>query len=609
MAPSVAGGLDSDVPTNLTSARSCYPVHWPDTVGSDPSPQLRIARIVNPMDKPHRTLSPWIGLLLWMAVGTGIRLVGLGDKPLWTDEFATLVFSLGQSFRTIPLDQVITAGDLLAPVQAGPTSAAQVVTHLLDESNHPPLYFVLTHVWLRWGMALGLDLAWAGRSLAAGFGVLCIPAIYGLTWMVGKSQRGAQVAAGLMALSPFAVYLSQEARHYTLPMLWIMASLVFWLRAVRSLRGTNRFTYGDAIAWIGVNSLGLATHYFMALTLVIEAIALGVMGMIHRTTLRRGDLGRMGMAVWGTLVGGAVWLPWLVGSHDSELTRWIYQDNRTGLAWLDPLGQAIAGWITLIYLLPIQAGSTPVVILSAVGMLGLTGGTVAVLWHRRHSLGSLAESDTAALALWVAIAAALFLAITYGLGMDLTSAFRYNFVYFPVVLVVVALGLEGHAPSRSGLARSTVAILLAVALGGLTVVTNLGYQKTHRPDVVVDAIYAPGADRSASDAETLVAIAHRTHGQTGRLMAIAWDGQRRYPTLPSPQFLLAHQTQPMDAVSSLARTLSDRDRPLTLWLINMQTVPPRPLAQTLAQAGCVARQDARSVDGYRYQPFTCDPSP
>ncbi|MGB7414632.1 MAG: hypothetical protein WA902_10525, partial [Thermosynechococcaceae cyanobacterium] len=55
-------------------------------------------------------------LLVITALGIGLRLFNLTGKPPWTDEFATLVFGLGPSFKTIPLDQVITSEVLLRPL-------------------------------------------------------------------------------------------------------------------------------------------------------------------------------------------------------------------------------------------------------------------------------------------------------------------------------------------------------------------------------------------------------------------------------------------------------------------------------------------------------------
>jgi uncharacterized membrane protein len=63
------------------------------------------------------------------------------------------------------------------------------------------------------------------RSLPALFGVSAIAAVYYLN-RVAFSPAAGLMAAAMIAVSPFCVYLSQEARHYTLPMLLITLALL-----------------------------------------------------------------------------------------------------------------------------------------------------------------------------------------------------------------------------------------------------------------------------------------------------------------------------------------------------------------------------------------------
>ncbi|MGC1197942.1 MAG: hypothetical protein WA882_13690, partial [Geitlerinemataceae cyanobacterium] len=59
-------------------------------------------------------------LLVWLAIGFSLRLLNLESLPPWTDECATLVFSLGNTFRTVPIDRVISTDVLLQPLQPNP---------------------------------------------------------------------------------------------------------------------------------------------------------------------------------------------------------------------------------------------------------------------------------------------------------------------------------------------------------------------------------------------------------------------------------------------------------------------------------------------------------
>lgn len=544
-----------------------------------------------------------LGLMIgWIALGACLRLTNLTAKPVWTDEFSTIVFSLGNSFRTVPLDRVLSVTELLQPLQPhAPAGVEAVVHNLLSESNHPPLYFVLTHLWLQlFPPVQGLASIWAVRSLSVLFGVLSIPAVFGLAWWAFRSRLTAHLAAVVMATSPFGIYLAQEARHYTLPILWAIASLSCLIIALRLLLQRLALPLWLCGIWILVNGLGIATHYFFTLVLAAEALVLLLLGTQSIQTLRSGGWQRLGLVVVGSIASGLVWLPFVGGAPDNELTRWIVHSDRQGWEWLAPIAQILAGWITMLYMLPIQAGDRRVVLLSVIALLLLSLGTAVLLVRGWSTQGKSVENrlGLASLGGFVAAAIALFLGITYGLERDVTSAFRYNFVYFPAVVVLIGKAIAPYWQQRG---KWIVIVIVGLScVGAVTVVTNLGYQKTHRPDLVVEAIQAE------SHGNVLVAIAHRTHGQTGRLMGIAHDWLRHPAADITLQFLLAHQTpEPQAVLTSLQRVLQTQPRPFDLWLINVETVASKPLRQLLAQQGCTSRGDRHSVDGYRYQPFAC----
>ncbi|WP_416673143.1 glycosyltransferase family 39 protein [Egbenema bharatensis] len=577
-------------------------------------------------------------LCVWIVIGLGLRLANLTDKPLWTDEFSTIVFSLGNSFTTVPLGEALTSEQLLQPLQASSSAGARsVVRHLLTESNHPPLYFLLMHGWLKLFVNQGGErLVWGARLFSVLWGTVSIPAIYGLGVFAFRSRLVGQISAALMAVSPFGIYLAQEARHYTLPILWIIASLACLIAAARAIRDRLLLPNWLCLTWVIVNVLGIATHYLMILALVAEAIVLVIMGLVQ-SWKEQGHWYPLGHwrqiigIVLGTIMGGAVWLPYL--DTDSQLTAWIVQSQRSGWDWFSPIGQVLAGWITMLYLLPIQppenfpdqSGLRWLVLGSGVALIGLTlwtipkvyRGLVLQLKHRDSRLAVFV------LGCYVISSIALFLGITYLLARDLTSAFRYNFIYFPAVILLTGAGLSSiwmgamadrpKAPAswfsffyRSS-ARTVILIGLMGFLGALTVVSNWGYQKTHRPDVVAQEIRT----RSAGQ-EVLVAIAHQTHGQTGRLMGIAWDLQHpiRSTDQPPPQnvqFLLAPLTRDARSIVRVLRsTLNQASRPLDLWIINFRDTPEQAIDVLLDRQNCEAVTKRRLTDGYRYRLYRCD---
>ncbi|MGL6284381.1 MAG: glycosyltransferase family 39 protein, partial [Microcoleaceae cyanobacterium] len=91
-----------------------------------------------------------IFLLFWLILGTILRSTNLGEKPASSIEISTLVFSLGNSLKTIPINQIINLDQLLTPLKYLPTNTIfDVWQNLMAESTHPPLFFLLTHGWLK----------------------------------------------------------------------------------------------------------------------------------------------------------------------------------------------------------------------------------------------------------------------------------------------------------------------------------------------------------------------------------------------------------------------------------------------------------------------------
>ncbi|NEQ13699.1 MAG: glycosyltransferase, partial [Moorea sp. SIO3E2] len=138
----------------------------------------------------------------------------------------------------------------------------------------------------------------------------------------------------------------------------------------------------------------------------------------------------------------------------------------------------------------------------------------------------------------------------------------------------------------------------------ITVVSNLGYQKYYRPDLLVPII------EQQSSVPILIATTHNTLVQTGEMMGLAWAFQQNADQKLSsvnPQFLLAHQDQIQcqqtncPAAITLKQTVADLSSPLDLWLVNFNaTVEDLP--------NCSAENYVNnliSVDGYQAQVYHC----
>jgi uncharacterized membrane protein len=585
-----------------------------------------------------------LGLLGWVGLATYLYFSTLTLKPMWTDEFATIVFSLGHSFKGIPINQLISLPALLTPLQITPTSSWSIVLQrLLTEDTHPPVFFWLNYEWLQAGakwwpqwflvcdnLRSVADHRWpsvfAVRSLPAVFGVLCVPAMFAFGWVSTRNWRVAQLAAGLMAVSPFSLFLAQEARHYSLAALWVIFSLTCWMAMIQAWQQRSIPSLWLSWVWILVNALGIATHYFFVLILCVEAMVLLLLlpsefpGFNRQKNTARGwrFWFAIGTAAIGTGLNGLMWLSiWRSFDH-RELIQWVYTGAETGWqAWVNPIVNLLVGGITMVTLWPIQGvpqgwaivggGLT---LLSAIGIAIAVSRGLRQQWQQR-------VDDR--LPMWAAIAALTgamvsLLYLDYGGGADVTRGFRFNFLYLPSLLLLVAWGLAGHRCW----ARWSGAVIFLGLLGSLSVGHNLAYQKVHQPAAIVDAIVqleqavlpTAMATTKPPAVPLVIMTPFRTHAQTTRLMSLAWELQRRDR---SAQFYFDQQYCPRDnpaackQLTPLAKqTMQTKMRqPYRLWLINYSPL------EDLPAIGCQFDRaiGRRSVDGFTAQPYRCEPPP
>ncbi|MEH1986353.1 MULTISPECIES: glycosyltransferase family 39 protein [unclassified Nostoc] len=573
----------------------------------------------------HRLPPSWVNpllILVWLIVGISLRLVNLTAKPPWTDEFATLVFSLGNTFLSVPLDQAIAPDILLQPLQPNPaTSIGDVIHNLATQDSHPPLYFVLAYLWMKlFPSDGGLVSLFAARLLPAIIGAASIPCVYVLGRVAFRSRLVGHLTAAMMAVSPYGVFLAQEARHYTLAILWVIGSLTCLVIATRHIQNRTPLPIWVALFWIGINALGIATHYFFTLTLCTEVVVLIFLAWHQLQTSSKFSLlfsppwRRIYAVAIGTCVAGLIWIPTLLENENrGALTEWI-RGSRVGLDWLSPIFQALGTLIAMISLLPVESSQALIVIPSGVVMLTFFIWAVPILL--RGIKIQLQQPETRimiqVLAGVVTGAIALFFIFTYFLGIDLTRGARYNFVYFPsiVVLLGASLAVCWHPPQmetkqgKNGITsigkwgisgkKAVTLIWLMGFFSAVTVICNLGYQKYYRPDLFVQLI------QQTSPTPVLIATTHKTYVHTGEMMGVARE-IKLANSLQNPLFLLAHQNQdPNASTIALENTLKKLPRPFDLWLVNFHA----PVAETVKT--CVSdTQSLPTVDGYEYELYHC----
>ena len=522
--------------------------------------------------KPHhrdRIITNCLLLLLWSILGLALRLTNLGLKPASSIEIATIGYSLGHGFAGIPLDRVVTLETLLAPLRWDSALGYADVFHCLTtQSTHPPLYFWLTHWWLGFWLQDGdlvpLQLA---RSLSAVLGTLAIPASYSLGWVAFRSRLTAHLTAVLMATSPYGIYLAQEARHYTLSVLWIVASMICALKAVRAIAQQKSVPLWLSCLWIVINALGVATHYFFVIALGAEAIAILVCWLYYRRQSSFKYWRSLYLAGCGTVAGCLVWLPLVGGIADNEITTWIQTSFELKEIWLPPI--LMLGWMqSMVMLLPVEGVPLLIAIASVLVMAIVVVWTVPKFASVWRSLPT-ADEGTIVTSSYLAASMLLFLLIIYGWGRNLALAARYQFVYFPVFILAIAFCLTKLWDKSKS--KAVIVVLLLSFLGSLTVINNYGYQKSQQLDSTAAFIQQTATNPA------VIATRYETHSQTRELIALAYSFQRlqsdRSNVEPnfSPKFLLnqGYVDGEDRGLYNLHHAIDRETKPLDLWAINL----------------------------------------
>ena len=527
----------------------------------------------------------------WLILGLILRLINLDLKPASSIEIATIGYSLGHGFSAIPLDQIISLETLLSPLRLNSAfTYRDVWERLMQESTHPPLYFWLTHWWIKlWAHNGDLVSLQVARSLSAILGALAIPAIFGLGWVAFRSHLVAHLAALLMAISPYGIYLAQEARHYTLTILWVIASVTCLVKAIQLIHQRISIPVWLSSIWIVVNALGIATHYFFVLALGAEAIAIIVFWLSNRREQTFKQWRSIYLVAWGTLGSGLVWLPVVRGISDNELTSWITTSYELKEI-LEPIPRMLAWVITMVMMLPVEGISTWGIIISALIMLTVLFWVIPSLIRGWRSLFINLQTRFPMIILggYLLSSLVIFFLIIYGMRKDISLAARYHFVYFPVLILLVAaamaacrnratftLSLETSMWRKfyhQAIKNKVVSILLIMGLlGAFTVIGNWGFQKSRHSDRLAAYI------QDNSNFPALVAMTHQTHSELRELIGLAFSFQRLssqdgFSRSQLPKFLLVQQYKSGENITltSLSQILTTQSKPLDLFGVNLQ---------------------------------------
>jgi len=425
------------------------PAHSDDFSRRAPTSNLRppFSILHSPFSILHSPLSTLL-LLALLLLASFLRFYRLDAQSLWNDE--------GNSARIAerPVDLILEGaeGDI-----------------------HPPGYYLLLHAWRA---AVGhSEFALRSLSVAAGLALVIF------TYLLGRhlfDNTTGLIAASLAALSPFAIYYSQEARMYAL--LAALSAASTYLLVTQIGKSTihnpqpafsilhSPFSILPSLPYILTAAAGLCTHYAFPFVLLVHNVTFGLWWL----AVARRSAQRWRWLAWWAGVQAAVivlYLPWLPVALKS-VTGW----SSAGQAYA--LGPALLDvWhvLTVGITLPLKESTLALVATGALLLVGFWPRPVGSLKtpvetpsesrtcsgsprHGPNKLGtppSVQQDRRAGLAGWLAVASMalyLLLPIALLLAFDLykESWLKFLVVVLPPFHVLVAHGVENLAHSVIG---------------------------------------------------------------------------------------------------------------------------------------------------------------
>jgi uncharacterized membrane protein len=533
-----------------------------------------------------------LAALLW---GCFIRFHDLGAAVYWEDEAFTSLRVAGY-LRAELTDayfqgQVIYPEDLKRFQAINPEKGLADTVASLADDVHPPGYFALLRLWAE---RLGTSPA-TMRRFSAVISLLLMPAIYGLSMELFRQwpfrRTVAELAAALVAVSPYHIKMATEARMYSLwPVLTTLAGLLL-LRALRCDRKTHWALYSLA------GMMSLYVHWFSVLVLLGHSLYVLIMqGWRWRRVHWRyaGAIAAMGAAI----------LPWVafVGKQLSNVyaqTTWTAQEVSTG---------ADGGWIALRLLFEQWMDNAAFVFVhidlwppNSVAQ-NLAVGLVVMLIGL--SIGWVIRDNSRSVWLFLVISAGIVycpLAIAdLTLGGRRSLVFRYLAPSFVAIEIMVAFFLVAlmmaHSPMATkpqkparawGSCLALIAIIGALVSGSLSVtLMNRAFDPAQQPLFqVATALQNVPRARLVSDARPglLMPLAHLldkellARGETD--IQLQFTARPLVPEIPIAQVKAEERTVFLYAASgTLKKALQAQGYQLipVTGLQNMQRLEPKP---------------------------------
>ena len=470
----------------------------------------------------------WIALLtvLWMAFS--LRVMGIDQQSIWYDEGLSIYYARGN------IGQVLSG---------------------ISQSEHPPLHSLLLHPWI----GLCGDSELSVRMLSAWWGVLAVALLY----RVGRRLAPTIGAIGalLLAVSPFAIWFSQETRGYMLALGLIIGTVDVALDLFPpspKVPAPHRDVHGlQYLAYATLATAALYTHFYSGLVLL--ALNLAFLAQLVRSGWNVVGPPFKALAIrWleaqiAVLALFAPWLPFVATQLDVNATYW-----RGAVDWKQIATRTLIAFGTGKTL----DGQWAVGAAWALSLLALLG--TYALYRRRNS-----QPSPLLLWLWMIVPTLFQIVLNRSRAK---FAPRYLMNALPAYLLLASAGAiqlfsaaRQHAFKIAGW-TATVALLVTTATIGGATTRSLGNhyfdQRFYRPDFRAVVRYIKA---HAAPDDLIVLIGGYSY------TAFTYYYRGSLPVVPLPDSLLPTTREPIDlrTLETLNQAIAGRQR---LWLVLWQAL-------------------------------------
>ena len=311
----------------------------------------------------------WLVIVL-LIIGGYFRFANLPAKVFWVDEIATAVrvagYTIPEVSDRLTQSELLEFDDLIVYQRISPERTFRDSWDaLLQSPEHTPLYFVLTRLWMSWwGSSITVM-----RSFAACLSLLIFPALYWLGQELFAHRAISRIAVMLMAVSPFYVNYSQEARPYSLWTLTILLTSASLLRGIRLKKWRWWWLYSCCLV------LGFYTSLFSIYVAIFQGIYLLLAPLQSKAEV-------MIKYLVSSIVASLIFAPWLwnIIRHLD-----LFQTNTSWMRGNFNLTEIIAVFIGTVLLifgdLPISQDAEPVQ-MAVVLMVIVTGVLLTLILSR-----------------------------------------------------------------------------------------------------------------------------------------------------------------------------------------------------------------------------------